>query len=213
MYMKNPQGAKKEFVAALLENPGDDVARYNLAISNLASEQIKDALKEVEALEKAYEADPRFEMSEKLFNVYFAKAFMLGLIQNTPEALDSYQKALKIKPSSLKVKNNIEILTATGSGGKGKGDADPNKKGKKTKGKGDEESSDGNKKDKSKGSNEGDKEDIKGQDDESLKKKNLSKEELEQILKEIKDQESKVRSKENQKNGDKKGGRGSGKTW
>ncbi len=211
--MENPRAAKKEFLKALLENPGDDIARYNLAISNLASEQVKDALKEVEALEKAYEADSRFEMSDRLFNVYFAKAFILGFIQDVPGALGAYQKALRIKPASLKVKNNIEVLTAQSSGGKGGGESDPDKKGKKSKGEGDEESSDGDQKDKSKGSNEGDKEDIKGQDDESLKKKNLSKEELEQILKEIKDQESKVRSKENKKNTDKKGGPGSEKTW
>ncbi len=207
MYTKTPLKAKAAFTKALLENPENAIARYNLSIGNLHLEQLNDSLKELNALQKVYESNARFENSKELFNVYFAKAFLLGLIQDVSEALNTYQKALRIDPSSLKVKNNIEILTQKGSGKKG-GDSNKKKEGEK---KG------GNEKtpDKEKGeSNKLDKNDkIQGQDDSSLKKKNLSKAELEQILKEIKDQESKVRAKENKKNKRKKGGARNEKTW
>ncbi len=205
MYTKTPLKAKTAFTKALLINPENAIARYNLSISNLHLQKLNDSLKELNALQKVYETDSRFKNSKELFNVYFAQAFLLGLIQDVSGALSTYQKALKIDSSSVKVKNNIEILTKKGSGKKS-GDSDKKKKGKKGESK---DKASGGEKDNLKGLGEKDK--IQGQDDSSLKKKNLSKAELEQILKEIKDQESKVRAKENKKN-EKKGG-GNEKTW
>lgn len=208
MYMKNPIDAKKKFTEALLENPTYVLARYNLSMSNLHLEQLKDSLKELNALEKVYENSPKFEYSDQLYKVYFAKGFILGLVQDIDGALASYQNALKIKPKSEEVKNNIEILTSKGSGRSKNGESDEKKEGKE----GDDKTgSEGGKGDSKKGTGKGNKDNPKGRDDSSLKRKNLSKEEIKQILKEIKDQESKVRAKEN-KNTDRKGGP-SGKTW
>lgn len=205
--MENPIDAEKEFRLALLEDSNHLLARYNLSMTNLRLEKLKDALKELDSLEKTYEANKKFENSAELFHVYFAKAFLLGMINNTPAALETYQKALRIAPDSLEVKNNIEILTKSGSkGGKG------GESGEEKDGKGGEEGPGGDKKNKKKGSGKGDSnDDPKGQDDSSLKKKNLSKEEIDQILKEIKNQESRVRAKANKKKG--KPGGNNEKTW
>ncbi len=206
-YLGNSTQAEKDFKTALLENPYHYVARYNLSMTDLELEKLKDALTEIEEVEKIHLSDEHLSRSKEMFKVYFAKAFLLGLIEDIPGALESYQKALSVVPDSLEVKNNIEILTKSGSGKGKKGKS----KGKKKGGKGDGGES-GDQKDKSKGQGEGDeKNDPKGRDDSSLKKKNLSKEEIEQILKEIKNQESRVRAKATKKKG-KSGGQNE-KSW
>lgn len=200
MYTEDIFGAEKDFVSALIESPGNMHARYNLAINNINLEQLKNSVTELSALEKMYEGNERYSNSKELFAVYFAKAFVLGMVQDVDGALASYQKALRIDPKSKDVKRNIELLTThETTDGDGKGSSD-NQKGKRKKGKKGEKGEDSDQKD-----GAGDKaknDDIQGQDKKSLERKNLSKEEIEQILKEIKQQESKVRAKESKKNGE-----------
>lgn len=211
VYRQESLEAQKHFVTALLENPYSPVFRYNLSISNMMAEQLSDALKELDALEASYKARKNIkEDLQQIYKIYFAKAFVYGLIQNVDAALDYYQRALRIKPDSLEIKKNIELLVQQQKGQKGKSGKpsdqesdDSSEKGDESKEKGDKEDSEGKDKDKK---------DPKGQDEESLKKKNLSKEEIEQILKEIRNQESKVRAKENQKNNEGKGV-GNEKPW
>lgn len=200
MYTKDIFGAEKNLVEALLENPGNLFARYNLAVNDISTEQLKNALTELDALEEIYERSESKKFSKELFEVYFAKGFVRGMVQDVDGALESYQKALSIDPKSKDVKRNIELLTTHQTkDGKGKG-RPQNNKGKKGEG---EEGEKGQKSDKKEGEDENPQDqDIQGQDQESLKRKNLSKEEIEQILKEIKQQESKVRAKESRKNGD-----------
>jgi len=204
--------AREHYIGALLENPDSNYYRYNLAISNTAGERLSDALKELEVIESSYKGR-KIEDSElaDVFKLYFAKAFLHSLTQNVDEALEYYQKALFINPDSIDVKKNIELLIQqkksqqSKDGKPSKDKKDGGKKGEKSDDKGDNKDSKGNDKDKK---------DLKGQDDETLKKKNLTKEEIEQILKEIKDQESEVRAKESQKNkGEKRGKGANGKTW
>lgn len=204
--------AREFYIGALLERPESIQFRYNLAIANTAGERLSDALKELDAIEESYKNRKVSEADyEDLFKLYFAKAFLHGLTQNVDQALEYYQKALRIKPDAVDVKKNIELLIQQKKSQEGK-DGKPSKD-KKDGGKKGDKSDKGDNKD-SKGKDK-DKQNMKGQDEESLKKKNLSKEEIEQILKEIKDQESKVRAKESQKNkeGQKRGKGANGKTW
>jgi tetratricopeptide (TPR) repeat protein len=210
-----PSEAKVDFIKALLREPGSMSARYNLAMSNLKLEQIKDSLTELDLLENLYTSkydhfdEAVANHSEELYRIYFAKGFVYGLIQDVPSALEAYQKALFIKPESIEVKHNIELLTMQSQQGS-KGKSGQKKKGQKGDGKNSD--SDGESKDeKDSGKDENKSDEIKGRDDESLKKRKLSKEEIEQILKEIKEQESKVRSKENR--GKAKKGAPNDKTW
>jgi len=204
--------ARETYIEALLEAPGSVHYRYNLAIANTAGERLSDALKELSVLESFYKGkELKKEDYKELFKLYFATAFIKGLTQNYDQALEYYQKALNIDPESLEVKKNIELLISQKKSQKNK-DGKPSEDKKKGGQKGDESENQGDDK-KQKGKDKNNK-DAKGQDDETLKKKNLSKQQIEQILKEIKDQEGKVRAKENQKNKGKKKGRGAdGKTW
>jgi tetratricopeptide (TPR) repeat protein len=204
--------AREHYVGALLENPDSKHYRYNLAIANTAGERLSDALKELDVIESSYKGREVLDAElEDIFKLYFAKAFLHALTQNIDEALEYYQKALFIKPDSLDVKKNIELLIQKEKSQKGK-DGKPSKDKKDGGKKGDKSDNKGENKD-SKGKDK-DKKDLQGQDDETLKKKNLTKEEIKQILKEIKDQESKVRAKESQKNKGQKRGKGAnGKTW
>jgi len=204
------QTARDLYIGALLEDPNSIYYRYNLAIANTAGERLRDAQKELETIELFYKEREVLESDHQaLFKLYFAQAFVYGLVQDTEKALAYYQKALQFQ-DSLDVKKNIELLITqekqkSKDGKSSKDKKDGGKKGEKSENKGDKEDSKGDDKDKK---------EIKGQDEDSLKKKNLSPEEIEQILKEIKNQESKVRGKENQKNkGEKKGKGANGKTW
>ena len=206
---KDPVQARQSFLNALLENPGSKVFRYNLSISNIVNEQLKEALNEINALEGLYKKkEIKKSDYDDLFKIYFAKGFLYGLIQKTDDALEYYQKALRIKPDSLKVKQNIELLVQKKRSQKGE-DGEPSYE----EGEDGEEIGDPDKKgDKDKSAGEQNAEEKTKGEEESLKRKNLTKEEIEQILKEIKNQESKVRAKESQKNRNKKGA-GNEKPW
>ena len=203
--------AQEHYINALLEAPNFDEYRYNLSIANMANERLSDALKELNAIEEQFKQQKITKKDHsRLFKLYFATAFVHGLTQNTDPALDYYQRALEIKPDSKEVKKNIELLIQQSQQQSSKDGKKSDKKGKSGKEQDDsqEKGADKNQEGKDK-----DQDEVKGQDEESLKKKNLSKEEINQILKEIKEQESKVRAKENQKNKDQKGKGFGEKTW
>ena len=104
------QSARDHYIEALLENPESLTYRYNLAISNMAGEKLSDAQKELDAIEKSYEGRKITDSDgERLFKLYFAQAFVHGLVQNFDEALSYYQRALDIK-DSREVRKNIELL-------------------------------------------------------------------------------------------------------
>ncbi len=209
MYSKDNIGAEKELMKSLSEDHLNFGARYNLSMNNLMLEKLKNSLTELTALEKTYEKGLKTSNSKELYNVYFAKAFVLSMVQDFDQALETYQKALRINPESIPVKKNIELLTQKQSqSGSGEGSS-KDQKGENDKGK---EGSEGESLSNENGSEEKSSSSPKGEDKESLKKKNLSKEEIEQILKEIKEQESKVRAKDSRK----EGGSGEGddeKSW
>ena len=194
-----------------------------MSLVDISEERLATANKELAYLEKKIWSSKDYEQKpQDLFKVLFAQAFIKALLKDVPGALKKYQECLELNPNSRDVKKNIELLL---SGQSGKSDSQNNKKQKS-----DRESKDGDKNAKNK--NQGDKEnntegkdksnqeitnqeitneEIKGRDDSTLKRKNLNEKEIEQILKEIKNQESRIRSQENTKQHKRK--RANGKTW
>ncbi len=214
MYFEKYRSSKDAFVESLVLSPESLHTRYNLSLVDLKEERIASADKELDHLLKLLRNSQSFDKkNEELFKVLFAKAIIQTSLENIPGALTRYQEALGLKPDSISVKNNIELLLKNQSGKSGSDGEKSDKKGKKgdSKKEKDKDQDGGDSKDKKgEGDNPSD-ETPKGRDDSTLKRKNLSEKEKDQILKEIKSQESKIRSKENS---NKKKGEGvSGKAW
>jgi len=212
MHFEKYRSSKNAFVESLVLSPESLHTRYNLSLVDLKEERIASADKELDYLLKLLKNSQNFDKkNEELFKVLFAKAIIQTSLENIPGALKRYQEALELKPDSVSVKTNIELLLKNQSGKSGSDGEKSDKKGKKGDSKKDQEQDGGDSKDKK---GEGEKpsdETPKGRDDSTLKRKNLSEKEKDQILKEIKSQESKIRSKENS---NKKKGEGvSGKAW
>lgn len=207
LYFKNTSKAEKKYIRSLAENPDIYLSRYNFAVSEIPLEKLHNALKELKALEEqVLNNTERTGDAAILYKIFFAKAFIYGLLENIPDALENYQRALNFRPDSREIKRNIELLTKNQQGsGKSKKGQKGNKSEEGEQKASAEEQGDQKKDKDSKGKEENKNQDVKGQDEESLKKKNLSEEEVEQILKEIKDQESRVRAKENNKDEGAKG--------
>ena len=213
-YFEDTDSAKESFLKSLVLDPESTYVRYNLSLVDISEERIAAAEKELAYLEKKIWAKPNYnKKGQELFKVMFARAFLKGAIKDIPGALKKYQEALELNPDSKAVKKNIELLLSGQSSESGS----PGDKGKSEKksDKGDknkEQKKDGDSQDKDKdGQDETDEDkEVKGQDDETLKRKNLSPKEVEQILKEIKSQESRIRSQENSNY---KGEGANGKTW
>ena len=216
MYFEKYRSSKDAFVESLVLSPESLHTRYNLSLVDLKEERIASADKELDHLLKLLRNSQSFDKkNEELFKVLFAKAIIQTSLENIPGALTRYQEALGLKPDSISVKNNIELLLKNQNGKSGSDGEKSDKKGKKGDSKKekekDKDQDGGDSKDKKgEGDNPSD-ETPKGRDDSTLKRKNLSEKEKDQILKEIKSQESKIRSKENS---NKKKGEGvSGKAW
>ena len=77
------QTARDLYIGALLDDPDSIYYRYNLAVANAAGERLRDAQKELEAIELSYKGQ-KISKSDypALFKLYFAQAFVYGLVQN-----------------------------------------------------------------------------------------------------------------------------------
>ena len=138
----------------------------------------------------AYENAQKYSGEDPKINFLslYNAARIRGHQKKIPEALRLYQGALEIWPDSVEVKTNIELLTAMSaqqqSGGNGKGDGNPNK-------------------DKEGSQSDQIKEDGPIQNGReipsSFQSRELSEDDVRRILEEIKNQEQKIRAKENKK--------------
>jgi len=214
LYFEKYDSAKTAFLKSLVFEPGSVYTRYNLSLVSLKQENLVAADKELKFLEKQiWNAKDYKNKSSDLFRVFFAQAFIKTMLKEVPKALAKYQDCLSLDPNSRDVKKNIELLMASQQGesgqqGKDKSSKSDSKKGDKDS-KDKKEGGDQDENDEGKGKDKSD-EDIKGRDDSSLERKKMSEKERAQILKEIKNQESRIRSQENSKY---KGEGSSGKTW
>lgn len=182
---KQSYQAYKDLTDLMSEAPFQPEVRMNLGLAFEMNEEFDKAIKEY-LLVASSALDPSIK-----FQAFFNAARLFGEKKKIPDALQYYQEALKIDPSSAEVKTNIELLFAQGGGG-GEGDQQKDqkddKKDQKQDGKGDQEKDnpppkpdDGKKKGKN--------------PPPRFKSEELSEQDVKNILEELKRQEQKNRAK------------------
>lgn len=199
---KNNDGVKKleqdmnldahnQFIGALSEDPFMAEIHINLGLTFEKNKEPEKALSEyVLALEGAKTPATAFYAS-------FNAARVLGEMQKYGEALSLYQSALEIRPESLEVKTNIELLIQQmqqqqqQGGGGGKDDKDKKK----------DEKKDNKSDDDQDGDREGERINRREQEPKPFESQHLTKQDVDKILEELKNQEQKIRMQQNQKSG------------
>lgn len=174
------ESAKNKILEALKNTKHPEKYQYNLIHALLCEEKIEQALKQ---------SDYVLSLSNSGYEypTLFLKGYLLGQIGDVDKALDSYQKALVYK-ADIKIKQNMELLVQQNKGKSKKKD----KSGKdKNSDRPEDSKKDEDKKDQGKNTSE---HDEKQEQQESQKQKNLSKKQIEQIMKEIESDDKKVRS-------------------
>lgn len=179
-----PLDAYGLFTDALADQPFAPEVQYNIGDTFL---QLKETEKAISQFKLAIKLAPGQTARER--EVRFRSLFNIGAIlgsQNkTDEALESYQKALEIKPDSVETKTNMELLTAQGGSG-GEGDKDKEKK---------DDKGDQSGQDQQKSPKEMTNQSPKNQP-QPFKGKDLSKQDVDRILDELKQQEEQIRAKD-----------------
>jgi Ca-activated chloride channel homolog len=117
LQQERPFEASKELIEALESSPLQAETHYDLGLSFEKQGELKKAKQEF--LFGARNArDP-----ELRFRALFNAARSEGEQKNTQEALNLYQQALDAKPDSIEAKTNIELLLSQQQGGGGGGDS------------------------------------------------------------------------------------------
>lgn len=172
LVQKKYSSSQNAFLKALESEPEDARLHLNLGIAYQAAKDNERAAKE-------FQAATRFAKSDELkFFGNFNSAQAIGA-KNVDLALRYYQQALSYKPDSRETKHNIELLLQGKSGGGGEGDDKDDKKDNSGEDKGQERTN--------KQSNE----------PQPYKGKELTPQDVQNILEELKNQDQKVRAKEN----------------
>lgn len=197
--------AMEKYIEALSHDPFIAGLHLNLGLTLEAQEQAEKALQSYSEAEKLALADEDLML---VFLARFNRAQLLGKAKRVDEALQVYQTALEIVPTSKEVKTNIELLTQ-GQQGEGGGDGQPQDssgKGKDNKPKEDQDQKD----DKSKDNESQDGEEEKPEQPKEMKQspkykprpfegKELSEGDVKKILGELKQQEERIRADYNRK--------------
>ena len=190
---KSYYAAYQQFLQALDHDPFNAEILMNLALTFEVNE-------EYEKAEQAYKGALQFipESSPLRFAGLFNLAGVLGKEKKIPEALSIYQAALTLRPDSLEVKTNIELLWQQGGGGgEGKDDKDQKEKGKD---KSPPKDGEGNNKDQQKNQQgDPDQKEPKKQP-KPFDSRELTPQDVKKILDEIKNQEQSVRANEYERN-------------
>ena len=191
---KDGVGAYRAFTRGLGEDPMNPALQLNLAATFEQNEEFEKAAAVYRGLLARLPKD-----EPRRFEVLFNLGNVLAAANNTPDAVASYQEALELKPDSIEVKTNLEMLFAGGKGGDGKSSSQEK----------DEKQDKDDKQDKR--TNQQKREDA--QKDQKPEKKdgdkpkpkpfnsdNLTAEDVKRILDEIKNQEQSIRAEEYDKN-------------
>ncbi len=216
---KNNDGVKKykdqkfldsyeTFLTLTAEDPFDPLLQFNVGSALFANgEEEKSASLNKQILQQidtllAQTQDK--ERQQALLKVKFAALYNLGVYYQAakdPEnALLYYQQGLELVPQSKEIKTNIELMFQNGQNGKGKSDQkDKNQQ----QGEGDQNQ------EQDQQDQEGQKEQQKQQEQQSkpqepkkeFDQKQMSMEDLERIMEELKRQEQSIRAKMNKKGG------------
>jgi tetratricopeptide (TPR) repeat protein len=183
-----PMDAYGFFTDALGDVPFAPEIQFNIGDSFL---QMKDLDKAISQFRLAVRLAPGSSAREK--EVRFRSLFNIAAVEASQtkidEALETYQQALEIKPDSIETKTNIELLTSSDGGQGGKGD-------KESKDKKDGDDGDGKRDPNKPMSNKpqpGQPQPFKGKD--------LSRQDVDRILDELKQQEESIRAKDQREGG------------
>ncbi len=208
---QNAQEASEKYLAALRYDPYQPELHLNLGLS---FEFLQMPDKALQSYRYADELAQKENQPMVSFMARFNAGQLLGKAKKVDEALEFYQKALDILPSSIETKHNIELLTQSQQGGgQGEGENKDDKKDQPQQG-------DQKKDDKGQGKDQDKKEDPKdGKDKDENKKeskpqekqqspkykprpfagKELDEGDVKKILGEIKQQEQRIRADFNRK--------------
>lgn len=190
--------AQSELLEALVHSPFDPALRMNLGLAYLAQEKYEEAKNEFDfVLEQMglelWDLELHKRLSKRLsgkaeelgFYAAFNSAIAATMLENLREALRKYQLALGIRPDSIEVKTNIELLMQNLSGdGEGDGESDEDGEG----GEGDEGDPD---------DNNGGGDPIGGRDHEpEYQGQNLSQDDVRRIFDELQGHDQRLRALE-----------------
>ena len=177
--------AYDRFTSALADLPFDPVVHVNLGDNFMLAKDMDKALSEYSQSLKLAPGNSGKERSVR-FHAYFNSGLAFTEKKMIDEALASYQQALEIDPESKETKTNIELLTQAGGGG-GKGDDKSDKKDQSKDGEGDQPQKQPQKFDDQKQKQKPKPKPYDG--------KEVSQQDVNRILDELKNQEEQIRAK------------------
>lgn len=169
------------FTDALGELPYAPEIQYNIGNAFLQMKDVERAMKQYETAIRLAPSDSKRD-KEVRFRSLFNTAAILASQKKAEPALTYYQQALLLKPDSIETKTNMELLLAGGQGG-GKGDKEQEEKSK--------EGGEGEQQKPQKFENQQQK-----PQPQPYKGKDLSKQDVDRILDELKQQEEQIRAKQ-----------------
>jgi tetratricopeptide (TPR) repeat protein len=172
----------------VIENPGSPELKYNFGKVFEKSNEVDDAIREYVAAAKSN------QNSELQFQSLFNAARLYGDKKDIPNALKYYQLALDIKPDSLEVKTNIELLIQNGGGG---GGGENNQQQNQNQDQNENKEGDGKQNQQQPPPPQG-KPEQKKQQPQKFKSQELSEQDVRRILEELKRQEDQIRKKMNE---------------
>lgn len=200
---EQPQMAVQEFLKALEYNPLNSKIHFAFGLALLAQEKPDQAL-------KVFDIARKLSLNPKdRFNAAFNAGIAATQAQNVEEALAQYQDALEVDPQSHEVKTNIELLIKSQKQEGGGGNSDQKQQDQNQEGEQEQ------KKDGDSGQDQKEQNQPKPSEPEKKQPKKFESEELtpndvNKILDELKSQEQGIRAKEYEKG---KKSRTGGKDW
>lgn len=185
-----PLDAYGLFTDALSDQPFAPEVQFNIGDAFL---QLKDLDKAVSQFRLAIRLAPGASAREKAvrFRSFFNIGAIYGSQNKIDQALEAYQQALEIDPNSIETKTNMELLTQGGGGGSG-GDEGKDK---------DKKSDDGKSGDQEKQQPKTPTNKNPKPEPQPYKGKELSKQDVDRILDELKQQEEQIRAKDQRDGG------------
>jgi tetratricopeptide (TPR) repeat protein len=209
---RNNDGARKlskgqsveaydQFTQALTDLPFSGDVHYNIATTFLTNQEFEKAINEYAQAMKLAKGETDHDKSVRFYSL-FNSAVAMTELKKTDEALELYQQALEIKPDSVETKTNMELLSANGGGGQGGDDKDDKQdqnKDQKGNGKDQKDSKDGkdDKKDQKPQQGQNQDQQKEKQKPKPFKSEDLTQQDVNKILEELKNQEERVRAEMN----------------
>lgn len=199
--------AYETFLGLTAEDPYDPALLFNLgsSLTALGEEEkaaplYKELLKNIDLRLGQSKSD---EEKMELYKLKYAVLYNLGVhfqvVKEIDQALKYYQQALELNPDSKEIKTNIELLFQGGGQGKGKPDKDQKGEGE---GEGEKDPNDSEGQgDKEQKPQEKPKESEKEKKQREFDQSQMSMQDLNRIMEELKQQEQNIRAKVQKKGG------------